>query len=64
MKNDLSSTNLKAISLRLPEHIHQWLTELSAKEKRSINSQVVLMFEQLYAQAQKGAQPSPPATDS
>jgi hypothetical protein len=51
----------KTVTIRLPEDLHEWLKEWSARNERSINRQIVVVLRQLKADDKEAAAGVDPA---
>ncbi|MEC1437223.1 Arc family DNA-binding protein [Bacillus sonorensis] len=45
--------NIKRITLRIPESLHQQLTKVAEENKRSINNEILFMIEQVIKESKK-----------
>ena len=49
----MDSPQLKLVALRLPEPLRLWLKQAAAENRRSVNSQAIVILEQAQIQEQK-----------
>lgn len=45
-----NAADLIPITIRIPPEVHEWIKERAEKERRSLNSQIVLDLEKLMSQ--------------
>lgn len=54
----MSSPEIKILSLRLPQRLHERLTEVAAANRRSLNQEIVYRLIQLERKEQESGEPN------
>jgi hypothetical protein len=52
---DEMMSDMRSVTLRMPDDVAEWVEQTARRERRSLNSQIVILLEAAQAEAQRKA---------